>query len=86
MEKAKKFKVIDIPLAHFVIRQNIAFMEDMATLVLNGEWTISDVREYLESCGYRRETAERFIRGVMIRLRQHQGKRPVEEKSDEEAK
>ncbi len=79
MEKTKRFKAVDIPLAHFVIRQNIAFMDDLTAKVLDGEWTIGDVREYLTSCGYRRDTANRFIEGVQIRLRQRPGKQAKEE-------
>jgi hypothetical protein len=79
MEKTKKFKSVDIALAHFVIRQNIAFMDDLAEKVMDGDWTIGDVREYLVSCGYRRDTANRFIEGVQIRLRQHPGKHNSEE-------
>lgn len=84
MEKTKKFKAVDIPLAHFVIRQNIAFMDDLTAKVLDGEWTIGDVREYLTSCGYRRDTANRFIEGVQIRLRQHPGRKQLEEKEAKE--
>jgi hypothetical protein len=68
MEKTEK--EVEIPLPHFVIRQNIRFMDELANRIRSGRWTFKDLKEFLERCGYRRDTANRFIRGVEIRLQE----------------
>lgn len=66
---------VEIPQSHWVIQENIWFIGSMAKKVLKGEWTINDVRDFLESRGYKRETVNRFVRAVTLQLRE--GPSPV---------
>lgn len=60
---------VEIPQSHWVIQENIWFIGSLAKKVRTKEWTITDVREFLESRGYKRETVNRFVRAVTLRLR-----------------
>jgi hypothetical protein len=80
MAKAKKS--VEIPLSHYVIRQNVSFADALAERILNGEWTEDDLREFLEGCAYRPDTADRFIRAVRIRLKAHAREHPANVKED----
>jgi hypothetical protein len=61
---------VEIPQSHWVIQENIWFIGSMAKKVRKGEWTINDVRDFLESRGYKRETVNRFVRAVSLQLRE----------------
>ncbi|MDG6988268.1 MAG: hypothetical protein JRN21_02970 [Nitrososphaerota archaeon] len=61
---------VEIPQAHWVIQENLWFIGSMAKKVRKGEWTINEVREFLESRGYKRETVNRFVRAVTLQLRE----------------
>ena len=60
---------VEIPQSHWVIQENIWFIGSLAKKVRTKEWTITDVREFLESRGYKRETVNRFVRAVTLQLK-----------------
>ena len=63
---------VEIPQSHWVIQENVWFIGSMAKKVRKGEWTMNDVKEFLESRGYKRETVNRFVHAVTLQLRERQ--------------
>lgn len=76
---------VEVPQSHFVIHENLAFIGAMAQRVRQGDWTVNDVREFLESRGYRRETVNRFARAVSLHLKEDAGS-PTPEKESRASK
>jgi len=64
---------VEIPQSHWVIQENIWFICSMAKQVHNQEWTLNDVKEFLESRGYKRETVNRFVHAVSLQLKEKAG-------------
>jgi hypothetical protein len=75
---------VEVPQSHWVIHENIWFIGSMVKKVRSKEWTLNDVKEFLESRGYKRETVSRFVHAVALQLNQGaEGATPREERPTE---
>jgi hypothetical protein len=59
---------IEIPVSHFVVRENRDLMDNLAKAFVTKKWNLKDLREWFEFEGYDSKTTARFMKGVMLRV------------------
>jgi hypothetical protein len=62
-------KELEIPLGHTAVRVNNEFMDRLALMRVEKQWSERDLKDFLEMKGYRPETINRYVRGVNLRLK-----------------